>query len=152
MKVPKVIRVTKEFSFEMAHALEGYDGPCRNIHGHSYKLSVTVIGRTIMDSNNPKQGMVIDFSELKTLVKKLIVDELDHALVLNEKISHKNNTKKNALFGKMVFTKFQPTCENLLIDFAGKISKNLPKNIKLHHLRLQETPNSFAEWFANDNK
>ena len=54
------IRVTKSFSFETAHALYGYDGLCKNIHGHSYKLYVTVIGTPITDSSNVKFGMVID--------------------------------------------------------------------------------------------
>ena len=58
------IRVTKEFSFEMAHVLEGYDGPCREIHGHSYRLFVTVAGTPCDDPANPKYGMVIDFGIL----------------------------------------------------------------------------------------
>jgi 6-pyruvoyltetrahydropterin/6-carboxytetrahydropterin synthase len=59
------IRITKQFSFETGHALYGYDGKCKNVHGHSYKLSVTVIGSPISDSNNVKYGMVIDFGDLK---------------------------------------------------------------------------------------
>lgn len=135
----------------MAHALYGYDGPCKNIHGHSYQLSVTVIGSTNSDKNHPKFGMVVDFSDLNKLVKNLIVDELDHALVLNENSPHKQVMKGNSLFGKIVLTPFQPTSENLLTDFAGIIQKNLPKGIKLHHLKLKETSSSYAEWFAEDN-
>ena len=73
------IRITKQFSFETGHALYGYDGKCRNVHGHSYKLSVTVIGTPISDSNNVKFGMVIDFGDLKRIVKSEIVDVFDHA-------------------------------------------------------------------------
>ena len=62
------IRVTKEFSFEMAHMLEGYDGPCSEIHGHSYRLFVTVAGTPCSDPQNPKYGMVIDFGVLKRIV------------------------------------------------------------------------------------
>ena len=58
------IRITKSFSFETGHALYGYDGLCKNVHGHSYKLDVTVIGSPISDSNNVKYGMVIDFKDL----------------------------------------------------------------------------------------
>jgi len=68
------IRVTKEFTFEMAHALWNYDGPCRNIHGHSYKLYVTVFGNTLLDNTSTKLGMVMDFSELKKIVKKYVID------------------------------------------------------------------------------
>jgi len=67
-------RITKQFTFETGHALYGYDGKCRNIHGHSYKLSVTVIGKPISDSSNVKYGMVIDFGDLKKIVNKEIVD------------------------------------------------------------------------------
>ena len=61
------IRITKKFTFEAAHALYGYDGKCKNIHGHSYKLFVTIIGNPIKDSNNVKFGMIIDFSYEKSL-------------------------------------------------------------------------------------
>ena len=64
-----IIRVTKEFSFEMAHALWNYDGPCRNVHGHSYRLFVTLYGKPLEEQDNPKNGMVIDFSDLKRIVK-----------------------------------------------------------------------------------
>jgi|ERR1051326_804645 6-pyruvoyltetrahydropterin/6-carboxytetrahydropterin synthase len=150
MKNSSVIRITKEFSFEMAHALYGYDGPCKNIHGHSYKLSVTVIGKTISDPENHKSGMVMDFSELKKIIEENILKKFDHSLVLNENSPHKTFVKKNILIGKTVMVNYQPTCENLLINFADIISKNLPVNTKLHHLKLRETTTSFAEWFSND--
>lgn len=136
----------------MAHALLGYDGPCKNIHGHSYELAVTITGKVETGNDNPKQGMVIDFSVLKEMVDRLIVKELDHALMLNENSPHKKMMSDNSMFEKIVLTKFQPTCENLLSDFAITIRKNLPENIKLHHLKLRETPSSYAEWYAEDNK
>ena len=82
-----VIRITKEFQFEMAHALLGYDGPCKNIHGHSYKLDVTVKGNVKAGTEDSDEGMVVDFGIIKKLVKELIVDEFDHSLVLNEKMA-----------------------------------------------------------------
>jgi 6-pyruvoyltetrahydropterin/6-carboxytetrahydropterin synthase len=136
----------------MAHALYGYDGPCRNIHGHSYQLSVTVIGKPIIEKKNPKSGMVLDFSDLKKIVEKHIIQLFDHSLVLNENTPHKTIAKKNSLFGKIVLANYQPTCENLLIDFTDRIRKELPKDIRLHHLKLRETPGSFAEWYAEDNE
>ena len=144
------IRITKEFHFEMAHALYGYDGPCKNIHGHSYLLSVTIIGKPITDSNNVKLGMVMDFSELKTIVKP-IVDKLDHATILNNNSPHKELSAKNSLFNKLVLVNYQPTCENMLIDIAQQIGVQLKPTVKLHHLKLQETATSYAEWHASDN-
>ena len=70
------IRVTKFYDFEMAHALWNYDGLCKNIHGHSYKLFVTVIGEPINNENDNKNGMVIDFSDLKKIVKEKLLTNL----------------------------------------------------------------------------
>lgn len=144
------IRITKEFSFEMAHALYGYNGACKNVHGHSYYLSVTIKGQPILDINNPKNGMILDFSELKAIVKP-IVDELDHATILNANSPHKALAENNSLFNKLILVNYQPTCENMLVDIASRIGNQLPENMELHHLKLQETPSSYAEWFAEDN-
>lgn len=146
------IRITKQFSFETGHALYGYDGKCKNVHGHSYKLSVTVIGKPITDSNNVKYGMVIDFTDLKKIVREEIVDIFDHATVFNKNTPHvelANELKQRD--HHVILVNYQPTSENMVIDFAEKIQKRLPTNIKLHSLRLQETESSFAEWFASDN-
>jgi len=146
------IRITKEFRFEMAHALLGYDGLCSNIHGHSYQLSVTLIGCPANDPADAKNGMVMDFGELKTIVKSEIIEYFDHALVLNTATPEKEKILSMPLFKKIVFLPYQPTCENLLSDFAGRIAKHLPDNVKLHNLKLRETNSSFAEWFTEDNK
>jgi len=145
------IRVTKEFNFEMAHALYGYDGACKNIHGHSYVLNITVIGKINQDKQNPKLGMVIDFSILKEIVQSRIIRQYDHALLLNGNSPHKDYFVDHPYFEKLVYCEFQPTCENLLLDIAEKINANLPADIKLHHVKLRETASSFAEWYAEDN-
>ena len=85
----KIIRLTKAFTFETAHALYGYDGKCKNIHGHSYKLYVTVKGIPSQDSNDVKLGMVMDFGDLKKIVNEAVVDVFDHAILLNEDSPHK---------------------------------------------------------------
>lgn len=135
----------------MAHALYGYDGPCKNIHGHSYRLSLTVIGTVNAKNDDPKNGMVVDFSELKRIVSTMIINELDHALLLNANSPHKEFAKNN-LFEKIELVNYQPTCENMLIDFVKRIKTHLPESIRLHHLCLRETPSSYAEWYAEDNK
>ena len=145
------IRITKSFTFETGHALYGYDGLCKNVHGHSYKLDVTVIGSPISDSNNVKYGMVIDFKDLKTIVKGEIVDVFDHATVFNQNTPHVELANTLAANGhKVLLVDYQPTSEEMVIDFAAKIQAKLPKNIQLHHLRLQETATSYAEWYAAD--
>ncbi len=146
------IRITKQFTFETGHALYGYDGKCRNVHGHSYKLSVTVIGKPISDSTNVKYGMVIDFSDLKKIVNREIVDVFDHATVFNKNTPHVELAKELSDRGHSVLlVDYQPTSEMMVIDFASKITTLLPETIKLHSLRLSETATSYAEWFASDN-
>lgn len=145
------IRITKHFDFESAHALYGYDGKCKNIHGHSYHLYVTVIGEPIMDAENAKNGMVMDFGDLKVIVKKEIVTKFDHAVVLNENSPHKELANTiNEHSHKVVLVPYQPTSENMLLDFSQRIQRQLPQNVLLHSLKLYETANSYAEWFADD--
>ena len=146
------IRLTKEFSFESAHALDGYDGLCREIHGHSYRLFVTIKGEPIREEGNPKMGMVMDFGDLKRIVNREIVDRLDHSFVLRD--SEQNEELKASLdakFSKVVLVDYQPTCENMLADFAARLQRALPANVELYSLRLHETATSYAEWYNDDN-
>lgn len=145
------IRISRSFHFEMAHALYGYDGPCKNVHGHSYRLKVVVLGKTESDNKSPKWGMVMDYSELKKIVEQCILTEFDHALVINELSPHKKLAQDNPLMGKLMLTKYQPTCENLLHDFVQRLKIHLPDTVKLVKVKLNETINSFAEWRSEDN-
>lgn len=147
------IRLTKEFSFEAAHALDGYDGPCREIHGHSYRLFVTVKGRPSTAEGDPECGMVMDFGALKRIVNQEIVARLDHALILRATPS--GAALREVLtrqFSNVVEVDYQPTCENMLTDFARRIAARLPQGIALQALRLHETATSYAEWLAEDNE
>ncbi len=146
-----VIRLTKEFSFEAAHALGGYDGPCREIHGHSYRLFVTVKGSPSTDEKDPKQGMVLDFGLLKRIVGEEIVSRFDHALVLRSNVDAELRRVLGERFGNVVTVDYQPTCEHMLADFARRLIRRLPAGVTLHALRLHETATSYAEWFAEDN-
>jgi 6-pyruvoyltetrahydropterin/6-carboxytetrahydropterin synthase len=147
-----IVRVTKEFRFEMAHALWNYDGPCRNIHGHSYKLLVTVKGEPLNDPGKPKHGMIIDFGDLKKIVKSIIINRFDHTVVVNKQAPYEMLQKMGQMFEKYEVMDFQPTCEKLVIYFADKIKEKLPESAQLQRLRLYETTTSFAEWYEEDNK
>ncbi|GAK88447.1 queuosine biosynthesis QueD [Nonlabens ulvanivorans] len=147
----KKVRITKEFTFETGHALYGYDGKCRNVHGHSYKLAVTVIGTPINDASNVKHGMVIDFTDLKKIVKEEIVDPFDHATVFNKNTPHVELAQELRERGhEVILADYQPTSEMMILDFANKIKNRLPENIELFSLRLRETETSYAEWHASD--
>jgi 6-pyruvoyltetrahydropterin/6-carboxytetrahydropterin synthase len=152
MKNKNIVRITKRFGFEAAHVLEGYDGLCKNIHGHSYVLFVTLKGRISEDTLDPKLGMLMDFSSLKKIVNDKVIKIFDHSLMLI------NNTKIDisSLFScddsRIIKLPFQPTCENLVVHFAEIIKSSIPQNITLHSLKLNETETSYAEWFDEDNQ
>lgn len=147
-----VIRVSREFSFEMAHVLWNYDGPCRNVHGHSYRLYITLTGVPVNDILNPKNGMVIDFSEVKKIVLERIVNVFDHSVVVSKDFESEKIRMLSNTFGNILVVDYQPTCENLVTDFAERLKDQLPDNVKLHSLKLFETAKSYAEWFAADNE
>jgi 6-pyruvoyltetrahydropterin/6-carboxytetrahydropterin synthase len=147
-----IIRVTKEFGFEMAHALWKYDGPCRNVHGHSYKLFVTLIGEPEKIEGDPKNGMVIDFGDLKKIVKKRVVEVFDHTVLVSSNEAGDRLKSMEKMFGNVVVVDYQPTCENLVADIATRVIPYLPEGARLHNLKLYETATSYAEWFAADNQ
>lgn len=147
-----MIRLTKEFSFESAHALWGYDGKCREVHGHSYRLFVTVKGEPISDPQSPKLGMVMDFGELKAIVAQQITDRLDHSFVMRRTAEAESLAEvMKSQFTNVILVDYQPTCENMLQDFAARIKAALPEGVELHSLRLHETATSYAEWYNDEN-
>ena len=114
-------------------------------------MPIPEAGNIPQPSNLVKYGMVIDFSDLKKIVKEEVVDVFDHATVFNKNTPHKELalTLKNSGH-KVILADYQPTCELLVIDFAHKIKKRLPAHISLHSLKLQETESSFANWYESD--
>jgi 6-pyruvoyltetrahydropterin/6-carboxytetrahydropterin synthase len=146
------VRLSKEFRFEMGHALLNYDGLCRHIHGHSYKLIISVIGEPIDDRQDPKLGMVMDFSDLKAAVKEPIVDYFDHSLVINREAEKHLPAEPHAMYDKVHIMDFQPTCENLVLFIAEIVKARLSPGIELFSVRLYETATSYAEWYAADNQ
>jgi 6-pyruvoyltetrahydropterin/6-carboxytetrahydropterin synthase len=151
MTTKQRVRVTKRFTIDMAHALYGYDGPCKNIHGHTYHLSVTLIGTPIQATSDVKLGMVIDFGDLKKIVKEMILDQFDHALVLNEEAPYSKSEIISNEFEKVMLVPYQPTCENLLLHFVELMKGHFADGPSLVSIRLEETPTSYAEWNASDN-
>ena len=149
---PELIRVTKKFTFETAHSLLNHDGPCKNIHGHSYKLSVTIIGTPLHQNNHPKNGMIIDFGDLKKLVNEAVVNDYDHALILSENhpadLIHEMKKQQQ----KLIVVPYQPSCEFLILDIKNRLkNKIIDYPFNLHSLKLEETSTSFTEWHASDN-
>lgn len=119
--------LTKEFRFEAAHHLLGYDGACANVHGHSYKLHVTVGGDiSELSSDSASDCMVMDFKDLKFLVDEKVIKKFDHQ-DLN------------------VFFK-NPTAEVIANHIYWVVRNALPAKIKIVHIKLWETETSFVEF------
>ena len=148
----QTIRITKEFKFEMAHALPCHKGPCKNIHGHSYTLSVTVSGHPIDDESRADNGMIMDFGDLKTIVRKQIVSVFDHALVLHSSTNEALKSELDNSSFKTLWVDYHPTSENLILDYVNRLQSELPPTVSLHSLKLRETATSLAEWHASDNQ
>ena len=136
----------------MAHSLHNYDGLCKHIHGHSYNMEVTLIGEPKNEPDAIKDGMVIDFGDLKKIVKKKVVDCFDHSYMVpsrysKERIEHLKKTTE-----RLIVVDFQPTAENIVVYIAEILQQHLPSYVELYSIRLSETSTAYAEWFASDNQ
>lgn len=146
-----MITATKEFKWEMAHMLTGHKGLCQNIHGHSYKMQVTVsrISRTIQSGSS--EGMVLDFSDLKSIVEDTLINRLDHAFMMNGSATGLERELLHMLHGKVKIyvVDYRPTAENMARDFYEVISKqleDLDKTITLESVKIWETATAYAEY------
>ncbi|MFU2076349.1 6-carboxytetrahydropterin synthase QueD [Gallibacterium anatis] len=139
-----MLKVAKEFSFDMAHLLDGHDGKCQNLHGHTYKLQVIVSGET--EDNGAKKGMVIDFADLKRAVNELIISPMDHAFIYDQ--SSERETKIAQLLQQLNSKTFALPMRSTAENLAQFIFQRLQENVgfHLHSVRLWETPTSFAEY------
>ncbi len=141
-----MILLTKIFRFEMAHALHGYPGKCKSIHGHSYKLYVTVRTDKEQEGYIPAPGILLDFKEIKQLVRTTIVNRLDHQLILSG--DYIKSHPSIILEDNLLLWEAEPSAENLLIFIRKTLQHNLPEGIALAKLKLYETNDSYAEWVA----
>lgn len=139
-----MFKVAKEFSFDMAHMLDGHDGKCRNLHGHTYRLQVEIAGE--LYTGGAKKGMVIDFSDLKAIVKRAVLDPMDHAFIYDNTSARESkvadllqelNSKTFALGTRTTAEEMARFIFNLL-----KEQENLPVSA----IRLWETATSFCEY------
>lgn len=144
-----MITATKIFTFDMAHTLPGHEGLCRNLHGHTYKLEVTAVRTdTPVRSEGPDAGMVVDFSDLKRVVKEEIVDKLDHAvaLCLVDEFERELYRLLSKSGQRVVQLPYRPTAELMAADFLEILTKRLSgTGITISKIKLWETPTSFAE-------
>ncbi len=141
--VKKMFKIAKEFSFDMAHMLDGHDGKCQNLHGHTYKLQVEVNGDLIAEGT--KRGMVMDYSDLKSVVKREILDPMDHAYIYDLNSDRESQVAKLLidLNSKVYGIPSRTTAEEMAKYMFEKLEKvNLPVSL----IRLWETPTSYCEY------
>lgn len=133
------VKLGKDFSWEMAHRLPFHEGPCKNIHGHSYKMRVELIGD--LDEN----GMVLDFYDISRVVQPYI-DKLDHAFLCNEKDEKVISFLKENNF-KLYIMPNNTTSEYMAIYLANEFAPEFRKfkNLDAMHVRVYETVDAFAE-------
>lgn len=138
-------KATKEFRFEMAHILTNYNGPCGNLHGHSYRCLVTLESKTLDD------GMVMDFSIIKKLLNKSLFDKMDHACAFN--INGTDEFEKTILFvcvnhnKKVMLFPFRTTAENMVKYIYDEVNDLLEsQDIKCSKVQLYETTTGCAEY------
>tara|TARA_Y100000385_G_C12948159_1_gene574290 strand:+ start:412 stop:852 length:441 start_codon:yes stop_codon:yes gene_type:complete len=143
------IRVTKEFAFEAAHALDGYAGKCQDIHGHNYHLMLTFLGEPVKDKNLSNSGMVVDFGDIKAFLNQKIKPLFDHRLILRNDSRFLGLEKKNE---RIRYVDYQPTTENMLLEIVEIVSNEFEKNnnVVLCSAFLRETATSYVEWHKED--
>lgn len=138
-----MFKIAKEFSFDMAHMLDGHDGKCKNLHGHTYTLQVEICGE--LHSAGAKSGMVMDYSDLKKVVKSHILDQMDHAFIYDStsekecKVAELLNSLESKTFGIPARTTAEQMAKYI---FDTLTQVGLPVSL----IRLWETPTSYCEY------
>ena len=133
-----MMKIAKEFRWEMGHRLPYHNGKCRNLHGHSYKLLVEFEG------NVDPGGMVMDYYDVKEVIAPLI-HELDHSFLVYQEDVNLIDALDN-LDSKMVIVNYHTTAENICVYFLDKIKNSkLPANISKIKVKVFETETTYAE-------
>jgi 6-pyruvoyltetrahydropterin/6-carboxytetrahydropterin synthase len=133
-----IMKIAKEFNWEMGHRLPEHFGKCKNIHGHSYKMMVE------LDGDLNENGMVMDYYDLKKIINP-IVENLDHAFMVYVEDIHVIEFLEK-IKSKKVIVNFESTVENITRYFLSEIiKKDLPVNIHNIKVRVCETPDDYAE-------
>ena len=135
-----MITVTKTVKFDAAHVLTNHQGLCKNLHGHTYRVDVSV-----MQEADDDRDMVIDFKDLKTIANEVICDRFDHAFIYNTASAGEKEiaavVEKNGM--RTVAIPFRSTAENLAKMFYGELKLRIPG---LSSVRVWETAESCAEY------
>ena len=141
--------ITTRLEFDAGHRIPNHKSNCKNLHGHRYAIEVTVTGPIHDDIKSSDFGMVIDFSDVKQIIRDLIVDRWDHAFIVykdDHEIVNFLNTLPNH---KTVIFPVVPTAENMAAEayliLSSEFNHRFHHQLKIKQIRIYETPNSWAD-------
>ncbi|KAF7599296.1 MAG: 6-carboxytetrahydropterin synthase QueD [Candidatus Dactylopiibacterium carminicum] len=141
--------ITRRLEFDAGHRIPDHRSLCRHLHGHRYAIEVTVSGDITRMDGNPRNGMVVDFSEVKTVVREYIVDCWDHAFLAYEGDRQIIEFLASLPDHRTVILDIVPTAENLAAKafsiLAPRIAELCDKTLRLENVRIYETPNCWAD-------
>ena len=144
-----MLTITRKLEFDAGHRIPDHNSQCRNLHGHRYTLEITLTGGVVAQDGQSNNGMIMDFSDVKTLAKVALVDVWDHAFLVYEKDLPVRNFLDSLPDHKTVVLALVPTVENLAriaFDTLKTVyTDNFGTGLTLHKIRLYETPNCWAE-------
>ncbi|HEX2603439.1 MAG TPA: 6-carboxytetrahydropterin synthase QueD [Oxalicibacterium sp.] len=144
-----MLTITRKLEFDAGHRIPDHKSQCRNLHGHRYTLEITLIGKVIEQEGSSDNGMIMDFSDIKTLAKQHLVDVWDHAFLVYEKDTKVRGFLESIPGHKTVIIDRIPTVENLAqtaFDILSPVyTDRYGTGLRLHKLVLHETPNCWAE-------
>ena len=148
------MQITRRLEFDAGHRIPDHQSQCRHLHGHRYAIEITLAGDIIQSGGQPMNGMIMDFSEIKSLAKQHLVDAWDHAF-----LAYRGDTPVVAFLTslpdhKTVLLDFVPTAENLAIIAFSTLDKvyrdTFGNHLRLARIRLFETPNCWADAVRSD--
>ena len=135
-----MITVTKTIRFDAAHILTNHQGLCKNLHGHTYRVDVSVT-----QDDGDTRDMVIDFKDLKRIASEVVCERFDHAFIYNTESAGEREiaavVEKNGM--RTVAIPFRSTAENLARMFFGELKARIPG---LSAVKVWETADSCAEY------
>lgn len=143
------MQITTRLEFDAGHRIPSHKSQCRNLHGHRYAIEITLSGDIISREDASENGMVMDFSDVKSIAKTAVVDVWDHAFLVYQHDKEVLNFLNTLPNHKTVVFPTVPTAENMASE-AFKILKSkyhdtYSNHLKLEKVRLYETPNNWAD-------
>lgn len=148
-----MLSITRKLEFDAGHRIPDHKSQCRNLHGHRYTLEITLVGQVVEIEGRSDNGMIMDFSDIKTLAKQHLVDVWDHAFLVYAKDQAVRNFLTSLPEHKTVVIDRIPTVENLArtaFDILNAVYQDAyGTGLHLQKLVLHETPNCWAEINAN---